>query len=226
LGGRLTDVQALNRGMEELKTFMEASQQGDRRYIYIDVNDLEAKGVIPMELTDDDFLRKKVDDISNTFVRGSAATSAATTATSNTGNTRRSSGYATATYSGQISFSYPASWTRHDYPVPQVSILASQIQASDQTAISVWNVSAANPDQALYAIRTQLAAYGQYVGYQKTNQANGYTLYQGVTKYNGNERRWEGVFRNGGNGVVGITMGSPDFNGKVNLFNSIISSVH
>ncbi|MGZ3821640.1 MAG: hypothetical protein ACXVB6_13670, partial [Mucilaginibacter sp.] len=194
LGGRMTDVQAYTRGMEELKTFLQAAQQGDTRYLYIDVNDLEAKGVIPMELSDDDFLRKKVDDIAATFSKGGVSSSpAATTRSSNTGGGgggRRSSSSGTMSYSGVISFSYPSSWKRFDYPLAQLPALVAQIVASDQTGVSVWNVSgAANPDQALYMVRTQMAAMGQYIQYQKTNQANGYTMYQGVTNYNGGSRR-------------------------------------
>ncbi|MGZ3765962.1 MAG: hypothetical protein ACXVA2_14935 [Mucilaginibacter sp.] len=230
LGGRMTDVQAYTRGMEELKTFLQAAQQGDTRYLYIDVNDLEAKGVIPMELSDDDFLRKKVDDIAATFSKGGVSSSpAATTRSSNTGGGgggRRSSSSGTMSYSGVISFSYPSSWKRFDYPLAQLPALVAQIVASDQTGVSVWNVSgAANPDQALYMVRTQMAAMGQYIQYQKTNQANGYTMYQGVTNYNGGSRRWEGVFRMGGNGVVGVTMGSPNYSERTGLFNSIISTI-
>jgi hypothetical protein len=229
LGSIMTPEQAYAKGSEELKAFMEARQQGDTRNIIIDVNDLESKGVIPMELSDDDFLRKKVDDIAATFSGGGTST-----VTSNSGgggntrsNVRRSSGRSssTSTYSGAISFSYPAGWKRYNYPLAQLPSLIAHIQSADQTTISVWNLSASTPDQALYLMRGQLAAMGQYITYQRTNQANGYTMYRGVTSYSGGSRQWEGVFRSGGNGVVGITMGSPNFSGYQNLFNSIISTV-
>ncbi|HVS90989.1 MAG TPA: hypothetical protein VHB54_20060 [Mucilaginibacter sp.] len=235
LGGVYSAAQAYNRGAEELKTFIQAAQQGDTRYIYIDVNDLEARGVIPMELADDEFLRKKVDDLTANFGGGGSTNFTATNTTARTtrGSERRNSGGGGGnssslgnSFSGPISFSYPGSWGRRDYPFAQLNTLVAQVGTSDaQTGISVWNVQASTPDQALYIIRTQLASFQQYIQYQKTGASNGYTMYQGVTNYAGGQRRWEGVFRSGGNGVVGITLGSPNFAGYQGLFNQIISTV-
>lgn len=226
LGGRLTPDQAYNRGMQELKDFLQAAQQGDTRYLYIDVNDLESKGVISMELPDDEFLRKKIDDIAATFDANEASVrTVSNTGGGGGGNTEHRSSSSVRSYSGVISFSYPAGWKRYDNPLAQLNTLVSQIVSSDQTGISVWNVPASSPDQALYVVHSQLAALGQYITYQKTGQSNGYTMYQGVTTYSGGSRRWEGVFRNGGNGVVGITMGSPNFSGYQGLFNQIISTL-
>jgi hypothetical protein len=231
--------QAFAAGSQELKTFIDGYQKGDTRNIIIDVNDLEAKGVVPMELSDDDFLRKKVDDIAASFSGGGTSAVTAANATANKGgggggNTRRTTtkndngggGSSVRTYSGAINVSYPASWTRKDYPVQQLNTLASRIISPDQSSgISVWNISASNPDQALYIVRTQLAAFQQYITYQRTGTGNGYTLYQGVSTYNGVQQRWEGAFRTGGNGVVGVTVGGLNYNANVTLFNNIISSV-
>ena len=234
----MTPDQAFGYGTQELQKFMQAYRQGDSRNIVIDVNDLEAKGVIPMELSDDDFLRKKVDDIANTFSHGGAVASNNSAPVNNTrstprrssGNSRRSSsggggGSNVASYSGSISFNYPANWTRTNYPIAGLGMLEARIQAEPTTNLGVWNIQAANPDQALYYIRGQLAARGQYITYQKTNQGNGYTIYQGRTTFNGGSIQWEGVFRNGGNGVVGVTLGSANFNSYQSLFNNIISTI-
>ena len=70
--------EAFNSGEQELKTFFEGLQKGDTRNIIIDVNDLETRGVVPMELGDDEFLRKKVDDIAATFSGGGVSTTPAT----------------------------------------------------------------------------------------------------------------------------------------------------
>ena len=229
--------EAFNAGETELKTFITGWQQGDTRNIIIDVNNLEAAGVVPMELPDDDFLRKKVDEIAATFSGGGASSNPFPATTARTAErrparasseNRGSSGgnNGTNTYSGAISFSYPGSWGRRDHPYAQLPALTGQVGTSDaQTGVSIWNVVASSPDQALSIIRTQLAAMGQNIQYQRTNYANGYTMYQGVTYYNGIQRHWEGVFRAGGNGVVGITLGSPNFNDNQSLFNSIISTV-
>lgn len=228
LGGRLNPDDAYNLGMKNLQAFVQARQQGDSRYMVIDVNDLEGKGVVPMELPDDDFLRKKIDDIAASF--GGGGTPRSNPAPNNpehkSNPAPRPRTVSMESYTGLINFSYPASWQRADYPVQQLRTLVSQLVGADQTAVSVWNVPGTNnPDQALYAIRTQLANFGQYIQYQKSGVNNGYAMYQGVTTYNGVQRRWEGVFRAGGSGIVGITMGSPNFNAKASLFNSIISSV-
>jgi hypothetical protein len=237
LGGRLSPDDALKLGMKNLQAFIQAAQSGDTRYMVIDVNDLESKGVVPMELSDNDFMRKKIDDIAATFGGGGTVTTVANRTNNRPAArpTRKSGGgggggggnaNSMQSYAGLINFNYPTSWNRVDYPVAQLRSLVSQLSSGNQTGISVWNVQGAvNPDQALYAIRVQLATFGQYIQYQKTNQANGYTMYQGVTTYNGIQRRWEGVFRTGGNGVVGITLGSPNFNAETDLFNTIISTV-
>ncbi|MFB9841728.1 hypothetical protein [Mucilaginibacter ginsenosidivorans] len=232
LGGTMTPEQAFEKGSQELATFIDGYQKGDTRNIVIDINDLEAKGVIPMELSDDEFLRKKVDDIAATF--GGGGTSHTTVVVNNDrreGNnehrTNNNSGSGMRSYSGSISFSYPAGWQRSgNYPVPQINTLVSRIVAPDQQAgISAWDIPASSPDQALYILRNQLAALGQYITYQRVNQANGYSMYQGSTSYNGGTFRWEGVFRSGGNGIVGITMGGTNFNGYQGVFNSIITTI-
>jgi len=236
LGSIMSAQQAFSAGQQELQKFLQGAQQGDTRNIVIDVNDLESKGVVPMELSDDDFLRKKVDDIANTFSHGGAAPVNNTAPANNnrrivrrsSGNSERSSsggGSNIASYSGSISFSYPASWSRTSYPVAGLSILEAKVSPEPSTTVGVWNVPASNPDQALYYIRGQLAARSQYITYQKINQGNGYTIYHGTSTYNGGSSQWEGVFRTGGNGVVGVTLGSSNFNSYQSLFNNIISTI-
>lgn len=233
LGGSMNPLQAFSKGEEELKAFFEGLQKGDQRNIIIDVNGLEDRGVVPMELGDDEFLRKKVDDITASF-SGGGTEAVANNNSNNRGDTRRSPApprprssprSGAATYSGAITFNYPANWARYNYPFAQLPILAAQVGTSDQTGVSVWNVPASTPDQALYYIRMRLAAMGQYITYQKASENNGYTMYRGATRYNGGIRQWEGVFRSGGNGVVGVTLGSPDFSGNQALFNNIISTI-
>ncbi len=239
LGGSLTPLAAYQRGSEELKTFVTGLNQGDTRNIIIDVNNLEAAGVVPMELSDDDYLRKKVDDIAATFSGGGATSTPFTATTARTpvrrpapvrssgGNRSNESGNSGSnTYSGAISFSYPGAWGRRDHPFAQLPALTAQVGVIEtQTGASIWNVAASTPDQALYIIRSQMTALGETMTYQRTNYANGYTMYQGITYYQGRSMRWEGVFRAGGNGIVGVTMGSPNFGDNTETFNSIIRSI-
>jgi hypothetical protein len=234
LGSIMSKEDAFNTGAQELQKFMQGIQQGDTRNIIIDVNDLETKGVVPMELGDDDFLRKKVDDIAATFSRGGGSSSSSSNNNNNNRETtrrpsaRRSSSGSNsnvAGYSGVISFNYPAAWVRRDYPSQQVSTLVTNIVADQGSGISVWNASASNPDQALYIMRNQLATVGLYITYQKTGVNNGWTLYRGSTNHGGVINQWEGAFRSGGNGIVGITLGSPNFASYQAIFNNILSTV-
>jgi hypothetical protein len=239
-GHIMTPEEALAAGDTEIKNFVTGLDQGDTRNIVIDVNNLEAAGVVPMELPDDDFLRKKVDDIAATFSGGGATSAPFPTATartpvrrpaparrSNGGNTNNDNGNSgSGTYSGVISFNYPTNWGRKNYPLANVNTLVSVVYSGDQTQASVWNVQASSTDQALYIVKQQLAALGQTITYQRTNYANGYTKYEGMSYYKGTSQRWEGIFRSGGDGIVGVTMSSPNYFGNTNLFNSIIRTIH
>lgn len=70
IGGVASAQEAFNAGMKELKDFIQHVQQGDTRYTMVDVNDLIKKGVHQMELSDDAFLRTKVDKLAAQFVVG------------------------------------------------------------------------------------------------------------------------------------------------------------
>ncbi len=63
LGHIATPLEAFMIGQKNLKEFVEKIQQGDPRYSLIDVNALIKQGVQQMELSDDAFLRTKVDDL-------------------------------------------------------------------------------------------------------------------------------------------------------------------
>ncbi|MEZ4687708.1 MAG: hypothetical protein R3B47_17090 [Bacteroidia bacterium] len=59
LGGINSVEQAFQTGQKELEEFIKFAQMGDPRYSIIDVHALNAQGVTPMALKDDEFLRKK-----------------------------------------------------------------------------------------------------------------------------------------------------------------------
>jgi len=70
LGYIATAEQALQAGMKELNEFMQKAQQGDPGYSLIDVKQLIGNGVHPMELTDDAFMRVKVDQLAQRLTVG------------------------------------------------------------------------------------------------------------------------------------------------------------
>src|SRR3569833_203187 len=98
-GGAMNPQQAFQRGMDELKTFFDGLQKGDYRNMIIDVNDLESMGVVPMVLGDDEFLRKKIDDIAATFSNGGGVATS-NVASTNSNDTHSSTGRRSCGFSG------------------------------------------------------------------------------------------------------------------------------
>ena len=231
LGSRASPTDALKAGMKELNEFIQNAQAGDNRYTFVDIDAMEAKGVVPMELKDDEFLRKKIDEIAENFSGGAKTVPSKPESNlennnyAGGGNTGGSS--STRTYSGVISFSYPAVWKRYDYPFAQYPFVVSYISTKDNTsAISVYNLpGATSADQAMQYIANKLYANGLRVQYQRVNTANGYSVYQGTTASNNGTTAWEGAFRNSSNGIVGVTIGGTNYSQKASLFNSILSTV-
>ena len=244
LGGRLSPEDALKAGMKELTEFMQNASAGDNRYTYVDLDDMEAKGVVPMELKDDQFLRKKIDDLSATFNGGSSnrprqaeSTVASTTDTASAGQEESSQadqeggagkGNGANTYTGLISFSYPKGWHRYDHPVKQKPYLLCEISPSDQTAaIDVINVSGAeNSAQAIEYLRKNVTMTGGIMRYQQGESRNGYDFYYGMTtSANGINWKWEALFHNSSNGIVGILLGGVRFSQVEKTFNNVLSTV-
>lgn len=70
LGNISNAFEALTKGMKEVQNFQQRVQEGDPRYVLVDVNALNKRGVQQMELSDDAFLRTKVDEMANKFAIG------------------------------------------------------------------------------------------------------------------------------------------------------------
>jgi len=70
LGYISTADQAFQAGMKQLNEFMQKAQQGAPGYSLIDVKQLINGGVHPMELTDDAFMRVKVDQLAQRMAEG------------------------------------------------------------------------------------------------------------------------------------------------------------
>jgi len=230
LGSRMSPADAYKAGMKELNEFVQNVQAGDNRYTYVDIDAMEAKGVVPMELKDDEFLRKKIDEIAESFSGGSRTVPEEPESTlekksyAGTGNT---SGSSVRSYSGVISFSYPTGWQRYNYPYAQFPFVVSAIRSRDNTSfITVYNLpGAGSADQAMQYIANRLYAGGVTVRYQLVNNANGYAVYRGTSSTSSGTTEWEGAFRGSGSGIVGITIGGYNYEQKSGMFNSILSTV-
>jgi len=70
IGGIADPMQAFEKGMTQVRTFLQKVQQGDPAYTFVDINALNKRGVQQMELADDVFLRTKVDEMAAKFAIG------------------------------------------------------------------------------------------------------------------------------------------------------------
>ena len=236
LGGRVDADAALKRGMEELKEFGEKRDQGDTGYTCLDIDALQAAGIVPMELKDDDYLRKKVDDIAATFNTESEAppqTQQVAQQGDDTSNTSGDSGGAglAESYDGDISFNYPDGWGRFNHPLPGFPFLLSEITSTDgRSAINVVAVrGASQSSQAIEYIRRVIATAGRRMVYKFASSSNGFDYYEGITAVNGVDWDWLGVFRNNDDGVVGLMVGGAGrttFQTNAQLYNQILSTAH
>lgn len=232
LGSRMSPEDAFKSGMKELNEFIQNVSAGDPRYSFVDIDAMEAKGVVPMELKDEEFLRKKVDEIARSFSQGNYRESQGQSqGKSNTYEKSEDSSGGSSnmrSYSGVVSFKYPAAWKRSDHPVRQWPFLVAVIAPTDGSSeIDVVSLPGANDsNEAMAYFSQQLAASGKNMRYQLTSSNNEYDLYTGATSSpNGANEEWQGVLRDSDNGVVGVFVGGTSYSKKANTYNSIISTV-
>lgn len=227
LGSIMSAEQAFETGQKELNEFIKMWQNGDPRYTMVDIHEVNQKGVTPMALKDDAFLRKKVDDIV-----GSWSAAGTTTLVSNSGsqNTRvvntgggGSSGGNSSGGGRALSLAIPQGWQTMMRPAPQIPILTAQASSPDQSmSVTVYDVPANNGAEAMNAISGVLASYGMNIEFQM----DGSTVY-GNTYSNEGTYTWvaKTLRKNGGIRVVAI--GSPDylFQSNSNTINQLFNSI-
>lgn len=242
LGNIASAEKAFETGMTELKEFMQKVQEGDPRYMYVDVNELFAGGVNPMELRDDSFLRQKIDQIASSWEGkgakqfnpnvGGAQRSTDTGGGRNQGgneNTGGGGGGNFMSYTGPVKFSYPGNWQRYDNPAPGFPALVSQIEAYDGSAsISVYRVQgASSPDEAMYYLVQAYMSSGVNIQYQNLGSSGGYTRYSGQSSSYSGVFSWVGYFKSSSGGAVGITVGAPSnyYSQVQGTINQIVSTI-
>jgi hypothetical protein len=227
LGSSVSDPQqAFQIGMKELNDFFQHAEQGDSRYAIIDVDQLQNKGAAAMELKDDDFLRKKIDDIAATWTSNVniGGVQDAQMAANNEGNNNDNG---MTQYAGVVNFNYPAAWARHDHPYPQMPFLISYMASSDKAnEIDVYNLQqTSSTDQALQYLGQQFSRLGARIQYKLVSQSNGYAVYDGQTSSSAGTMQWRGVFRDSNTGVAGVVVSSKQFDQMSDVINTILSSI-
>lgn len=238
LGGRQGAEAALQKGMQQLNEFIKAAQMGDERYNIINIRDMIAQQITPMELKDDQFLREKVEKIASGWVNGALSNDVQTNFAANngggggggnSGGDNGGGGSGMAAYSGNVSFSYPSQWRRINNPaasyLPQ---LIHAFQSPDNMAsIQVYQIQGAgSPNQAMQVIQQQLYPTGQEVQYQPAGNSGSYEVFNGVTYSANGSMQWQAYMKRSGGGVAGVILGSASggegYNGLLNQVKSTI----
>ena len=225
LGSIMSADQALQRGLEELKTFYEEARKGNPQYQLLDIDQLYSEGFQDMELKPDAILAGETDKILQTWPTclisalnqpARAATPARTASVSRPRPRPRTSYTNTNTTSNwtqgginTISFSYPANWMVYQRPVAQLPYLVAAAISPDKTAqVETFHVRALNPEQAVAYIRMAVGRMGETVQYTETGTYNNMARFTGTTYSNSGTMNWVGYFRNGYGGVDGVIVGT------------------
>ena len=164
LGGIASAEDAFKAGMKNLEEFVKAMQSGDPRYSLIDIKEVNALGITSMNLDDNDFLRKKVDDIAMNFSPGqqknmdlNANVSYASGGTGDNSNRA----------SGTLSFNTPSGWQTYHSPSPEMPILTTQVVSPDQAvSISVFDIPANSSQNAMQLVSQYFSQNGMQMEFQ------------------------------------------------------------
>ena len=221
LGGIQTVDKAVETGMKSLQDFFTKQQQGDPRYTMVDIHMANQNGATAMVLKDDDFLRKKVDEMVAVWGEGKSNKKQIVYVQPTSNTTRDVTPRPAVNRS--LSVAIPSSWQTIRKPYPDMPVLTANAIAPDQaTSISVFDVPTSNAYEALDLIRGYLYNYGQEVSYQLNgNQIAGQT-YSSYGTLN-----WVGKVLNRGNSVRIVTVGAPDYlyNQKSGVINQLFNSI-
>ncbi len=221
LGGSMTADQALQKGLDEMKTFYAEAQKGNPQYQLLDIDQLYSEGFQDMELKPDAILEGETDKITQTWPTCLISALAnyrptPTPAPRRTVVVRRPrpkvvyvSGWQQYNVNN-ISFSYPGTWTMYQYPVAGLPSLTSAAVSPDKmSVVDAFHVrGAGSPDQAMAYIRMAVGRLGESVQYSQNGFWGSFTRYNGTTYSNGRALQWVGFFRNGDNGVDAVIVGT------------------
>lgn len=219
LGGIGTAEQAFKKGSDNLEEFMKQAQNGDPRYTIVDIHGVNQQGVTAMDLKDNDFLRKKVDDIVASWDGGTPAVSN----DKNQPKPRPNNDIITpepTLRTNTLSFTIPNGWQTVMRPVPQMPILTAQVVAPDQmTTVTIYDIPTNNKQEALQTISQYMSNFGMQMQYQ----SNGNNLSGQTYGSDGSIFNWMGKCIKMQNGIRLIAVGSPDY--AYNQNQAIISNV-
>lgn len=241
IGGRGSAEEAFQQGMKQLDEFIKAAQMGDERYSIIDIRELNAQQIKPMELKDDQFMREKVEKIATAWVNGALPENAGgnLVAVNNAGSNNDGGGTAPSpnpdggggssnmlTYNGVVSFNYPRGWQGMRNPNPGLPQMVYAFVSPDQQGyLQVYSVQgAANGNQAMQMIQQQLYAQGQEVQFQAAGSSGNFQMFQGMTTSDYGQLPWQAYFKKTGSGMAGLVVASQS-GGHSGVFQQVLSTL-
>ncbi|WP_282040771.1 hypothetical protein [Winogradskyella flava] len=217
LGNIMSAEDAYKQGQKQLNEFIQKSQAGDPRYTIVDIHNVNAQGVTSMDLKDNDFMRKKVDDIV-------ASWSGSQLNRSNEGhNNIRVPDNRIRTSGNALSFSIPNGWQTMMQPVPQMPILTAQVVAPDQmTTASIYDIPSNTSQEAMNTLTQYFTNFGLSLNYQ----SNGNSI-SGVTYSSNGTFNWVGKILKRQGGFRLVAVGAPDYmyNQNSGIINQVYNSI-
>ncbi|MGF1557285.1 hypothetical protein [Paucihalobacter sp.] len=216
LGNIASAEDAFKSGQKQLQEFMTRAQSGDPRYTLVDIHAVNEQGVTSMNLNDNDFLKKKVDDIVASWGTGNRQIKSPGNNTINIpDNTLRTS--------NALSFAIPNGWQTYNRPVPNMPILTAQVLAPDQiTTVSIYDIPARSTQEAMNVLNQYFSSFGMSINYQ----ANGNAL-AGQTYSSNGYFNWVGKALPRANGIRIVAVGAPDYMYQQNsgIINQVYNSI-
>ncbi len=233
IGGSKTADQAFDMAMNNKTSFIQKMEEGDERYLFLDIREAVKNGAVALELKDDNFLRQKIDEMAASFngqtvkplasnIQPDSSQNVAKAAVPETGSAVISGnvvkipeGY--KTFNDAVVFGYPADWKAipaNQYVMQQCKYIIAN--SANSATIEVYNFPGyTNPKQALTAINEWQKTFGFNLTYKQLGQENGYTLFKGSTGSRGNIAvNWVAAFKVSGSSVSGIIAGANAFTGS------------
>ncbi len=219
LGGVASVEKAFEKGQKQLQEFIQRQNSGDSRYVAVDIHALNQDGATAMDLKDNDFMRKKVDEIVASWSGGKPV---------KTDNKRRKDKdiiipNPPVVTGNALSFAIPNGWQTFLRPVPQIPILTAQVLAPDQmTTVSIYDIPVANTQQAMSTLNQYFLGNGLEMQYQ----INGNSI-TGQTYSMDGTFNWIGKTVRINNGIRIVAVGAPDFvyNQNSSIINQVYNSI-
>jgi len=215
LGGIASAEDAFKMGMKEIEEFIKAIQMGDPRYSLVDIHDANKKGVVSMNLDDDQFLRQKVDEIAENFSGSVSKKSLPRYESQNASSQNR--------FPGPLSFIIPSGWQTFRNPAPNFPMLIAQVVSPDQIAtVSVYQIPSNNPANAMSVLAQNFSQSGLALDYSM----NGSHI-QGTSSNYSSVFIWKGRIaqNSGGYRVVAVGADQNYYNHYSGIINSVYNSI-